>query len=1564
MLSMEDSPLITVFATPPALYDAFVVQLQSRLPIREVSWKSHSTRRTHTISSLNFRVARFVEEQPGPDYVYDPTSEPTQPILHVAIVQCADNATYKQRTKENLHRWQRLRQAQIAAHPGNITQQWMIINVSAKAQPKSKGIRLTLFDTVFDKIKNEFGNKTDADRCLQLRPENDTSTAAADLWQEVLSRIQLEVASGISDRVRYLEQVLRSALQGAPSAGPGALMCDTDFCAYFLGKDTLGRVFESVNLCHLALVHYDELERVFELHLDNPAATEDLGDHGGTSHRHARRACPAENVDDPNAMWLRWFPRTCVRRCVQGAPICVSIDHAHFRQHVQNHNVSVFELRQYILFRQLRLLFHIRDPAQASQRVLKLLLHTVPDMLNDWPGVYPSYVCEWALLSILDTLRCAEAHFALLERFSAASISPKTYTQYRLARAALCVFAKQRLQDLGISSGILSDSFRASVDVQPTPTRLSVDIRSSRLHAAILTDSPTSALTSPSHTPEMRSSGGTPSAAESPCAAPPQLFDALSAESSTESPTGPAAQTAEGASSHLRESTPTEDAHTAADANVAPSEPPPPLARPRLSSPVPFEVHVDNPSNEPCEAVCPALVVTESTESMLQRLRDVDEESAVFESAISECDLGVSTEESDAQSDNVMVTGASNMITPEPEEPPVMVLSPTAAAAIGDDTAAVDAALESLTTGTSPLKTMRSALHDSSVFDELYLSLCTVAIASFQQARRDRSALCVAVAKATLYYCRGCFADAAQLYEMAAKTFRKEQWFHLEFRLLGPLVECYDKLHIRDLYVSACLRMMAPACPVTFARDHGECVDRIVAYANSSEDAITCDVGSLIVVESIANAEPNGPGGTAKGLVSVTLRTCLKVDLTFDSALLTFEPVLHTPRTMTPASPANSTDSHTPTVRADDADADVSSLVDVASPSPSAVATIHTSFGALPSVGEDEGTANSGDLTADDAPVTNTIDLNSPKKPLKRAAVRENEDSTHVGDAFQVAFNALGTELAGNEGAPASVTRVDSTDTMRSLLRVTRTQSQREREFSFKTHGSFTLIAGVPTVVTLERASALASPILPKTLMLTMGKITLLVLALPSRIVQPPVPRTLHIDAKVQPQAVPLLCSTERRIRLAINIPGHHPDDRLHISSPRGMRIRIPALQDETDTDGRSSNWAPEISLDVAALDLEDVQIDVKFDRNKASKRKGSNVAMHYWTRKLSLKISNETTHSSESHKCFVPLIFYLPFKSNHHSSRVEDGVVVRATVENLLPVCTEVIGWSLHVNSPSKLRSEDPSADTDGRTLDTSHLHSPISAGGDGAAGVLVETDGGIVDLTARVFTGAVTLHPGQSFSMAWKVVPEVSWGTHSAVGEYINEKTYSCDARVRFTVGARDKDATTTSAHTVVLPIRFTTVPKPLISSLAVQSRGATLITGRLTDVKLVIKTTNANTRRSDAADAADAADSTLHTCKTDPPAVFLFTIDVDPKAWMLAGKVRGVFEVPTGATGVLHQQSLMLLPLVAGSVRLPSVKLYHQPSHGPSTEIPHVNVTRGMLVSISPDNPPPPAMRLSLY
>lgn len=46
----------------------------------------------------------------------------------------------------------------------NLTQQWMIISVSAKAQAKSKGIRLTLFDTVFDKIKNEFGNKTDAER--------------------------------------------------------------------------------------------------------------------------------------------------------------------------------------------------------------------------------------------------------------------------------------------------------------------------------------------------------------------------------------------------------------------------------------------------------------------------------------------------------------------------------------------------------------------------------------------------------------------------------------------------------------------------------------------------------------------------------------------------------------------------------------------------------------------------------------------------------------------------------------------------------------------------------------------------------------------------------------------------------------------------------------------------------------------------------------------------------------------------------------------------------------------------------------------------------------------------------------------------------------------------------------------------------------------------------------------------------------------------------------------------------------------------------------------------------
>lgn len=88
----------------------------------------------------------------------------------------------------------------------------------------------------------------------------------------------------------------------------------------------------------------------------------------------------------------------------------------------------------------------------------------------------------------------------------------------------------------------------------------------------------------------------------------------------------------------------------------------------------------------------------------------------------------------------------------------------------------------------------------------------------------------------------------------------------------------------------------------------------------------------------------------------------------------------------------------------------------------------------------------------------------------------------------------------------------------------------------------------------------------------------------------------------------------------------------------------------------------------------------------------------------------------------------------------------------------------------------------------------------------------------------------------------------------------------------------------------------------------------------VQLIIKTSAHN-----AADAlADATHSDPKENTQNPSATFMFCIDAEPKMWMLAGHIRGVFHVVPGVTGTVHQHFFKLLPLGAGCVRLPTVKV----------------------------------------
>jgi hypothetical protein len=64
---------------------------------------------------------------------------------------------YKGQLKDQLVRWQQ----SLSGYRSS--KSWLIVNINSKALPKGKQ-RLTLFDTVHDKLKADFGGKSDQDR--------------------------------------------------------------------------------------------------------------------------------------------------------------------------------------------------------------------------------------------------------------------------------------------------------------------------------------------------------------------------------------------------------------------------------------------------------------------------------------------------------------------------------------------------------------------------------------------------------------------------------------------------------------------------------------------------------------------------------------------------------------------------------------------------------------------------------------------------------------------------------------------------------------------------------------------------------------------------------------------------------------------------------------------------------------------------------------------------------------------------------------------------------------------------------------------------------------------------------------------------------------------------------------------------------------------------------------------------------------------------------------------------------------------------------------------------------
>eukprot|EP00039_Didymoeca_costata_P008962 m.119064 g.119064 ORF g.119064 m.119064 type:complete len:1273 (-) comp14302_c0_seq1:97-3915(-) len=393
-----------------SVVESFRPRLMRRLPLPRYTARLKSTKRVHVIPELNVKLTDSASVFSSYD---SSTVKRKLPVLHIALVSCEEAAAYKESLKRNISTW--INQVeQLQDH------QWLILHVTNRPYKK---IQLSLRDRVFEKIRNDYGGKQAGERCLQIKDQDvEKDTHGIELWDLLLDRIQLELVTAFDLRLASFEPEFRQLLESPSLHGVNAL--DDDFCRFFLLKDTYALFFKDIQLYRESLEQYDELDKIFDLYLE-------------------------QSVRDPvepssEGRWLTIFGKTYMGTCQSGLTVAEKIDVAQFHQRLRSHEVVIFEMRAYIFKQQLGLLLMLQDYVAISNRVASwVLLRAVPEMKQHPIAVPPEFAAQWIFLTNLETIQVTQS--ILLGKNQPIRKGKRAFA---LSRASLCVMALEALKVL------------------------------------------------------------------------------------------------------------------------------------------------------------------------------------------------------------------------------------------------------------------------------------------------------------------------------------------------------------------------------------------------------------------------------------------------------------------------------------------------------------------------------------------------------------------------------------------------------------------------------------------------------------------------------------------------------------------------------------------------------------------------------------------------------------------------------------------------------------------------------------------------------------------------------------------------------------------------------------------------------------------------------------------------------------------------------------------------------------------------------------------------------------
>ncbi|PAV23661.1 er to golgi transport-related protein [Pyrrhoderma noxium] len=393
-VTLSGPPQLTTTDDWPQIWSG----LSAQFPLRNLHWKPASRTSIRTIQSLdiNLLALESVKDESASQI---PTSLLDRPLINVYVLICEDIETYKASLRKHLKDWHSL----VTQRKG---QEWMVISVSKTDNRQTQTGLLKMRGTVLDRIRADF-NSDKKDRCIQLSWASDLKSPP--IWAEIISKMKDGIIVAFDQAVSQREdEIKRSELQRT--------MPGWNFCTFFILKESLASSFEGANLLEDSLLQYEELEASFF------------------------------QVLKDRTLWFGKFVDPAPKD--DSLPL-LSISKKPYRDMILANTISVFDIRVYLLAKQLGVLGKMGRLSDAARKA-SLFLLTFGNRLRDFKTELPDcFVESWiysSALSAVDTLDDWARNKEL---------DTITSNQFNSAKGELLFASRNQLDRLGIRLNFL-----------------------------------------------------------------------------------------------------------------------------------------------------------------------------------------------------------------------------------------------------------------------------------------------------------------------------------------------------------------------------------------------------------------------------------------------------------------------------------------------------------------------------------------------------------------------------------------------------------------------------------------------------------------------------------------------------------------------------------------------------------------------------------------------------------------------------------------------------------------------------------------------------------------------------------------------------------------------------------------------------------------------------------------------------------------------------------------------------------------------------------------------------